>query len=190
MDVKSAYLHPKIKEEIYLEQPQDFKKFDEKGSKLVCRLNKSTYGLKQAAKNWYEELATFFIQHNFKKSKNDYCLFSKRENDRKLFVHSWVDDLVIAVSKTEDIEELRITLDGKFKMDNRGNLEWFLGMLISQIKDCITIDQETYIETVIEKFSMQESNPSKTPAENNLKLVRATEDEKLIDQTLYRSFVS
>ena len=133
MDVKSAYLHPKIKEEIYVEQPQGFEKFDEKGSKLVCRLNKSIYGLKQAAKNWYEELATFLIQQNFKRSKNDYCLFSKIENDRKLFVLSWVDDLVIAGSKTQDIEELKITLDGKFKKDHRGTLEWFLGMQSSQI---------------------------------------------------------
>ena len=36
---------------------------------------------------------------------------------------------------------------------------------------------------------MQKCNPSKTPAENNLNLVKATEDEQLIDQTLYRSLV-
>ena len=36
---------------------------------------------------------------------------------------------------------------------------------------------------------MQDCNPSKTPAENNLKLVKATEDEQLTDQTLYRSLV-
>ena len=65
MDVKSAYLHPKVKEEIYLEQPQGFEKVDDRGTKLVCRLNKSIYGLKQAAKNWYDELATFLIQQNF-----------------------------------------------------------------------------------------------------------------------------
>ena len=68
-------------------------------------------------------------------------------------------------------------------MDDRGKLEWFLGMYISQMKDCITLDQETYIEIVSGKFSMQDCNPSKAPAENNLRLVKATEDEKLIDQT-------
>ena len=36
---------------------------------------------------------------------------------------------------------------------------------------------------------MQESNPSKTPAENNLKLVKATYVEQLVDETLYRSLV-
>ena len=68
-------------------------------------------------------------------------------------------------------------------MDDRGKLEWFLSMQIRQMKDCITLDQQVNIETFIEKFSMEESNPSKTPWENNLKLVKGT------DQTLYRSLV-
>ena len=106
-------------------------------------MNKSLYGLKQAAKNWYEELATFLIQQNFEKSKNDYYLFSKIENDQKLFVLSWVDGLVIAGSRTQDKEALNKTPEEKFKMDDRGKLEWFLGMQISQIKDCVTLDQET-----------------------------------------------
>ena len=59
MDVKSAYLHPQIKEDIYPEQPTGFVETDSSGIKLVCKLNKSIYGLKQAAKNWYEELANF-----------------------------------------------------------------------------------------------------------------------------------
>ena len=84
----------------------------------------------------------------------------------------------------------RDPLEFPFKLDDGRKLEWFLSMLISQIKDCITLDQETYIETVIEKLSIQDCNPSKTPAENNLRLVKATEDEQLIDQTLYRSLVA
>ena len=52
LDVKSAYLHPQIKEEIYLEQPTGFEETDSWGNKLVCKLNKSIYGLKQAAKIW------------------------------------------------------------------------------------------------------------------------------------------
>ena len=49
------------------------------------------------------------------------------------------------------MEELKTTLDGNFKMDDRGKFEWFLGIQINQMKVCITLDQESYIETVIEK---------------------------------------
>eukprot|EP00253_Pinus_taeda_P003370 PITA_03370 len=45
MDVKSAFFHGDLHEEIYMEQPIGFIKTD---SSLVCRLKKSLYGLKQA----------------------------------------------------------------------------------------------------------------------------------------------
>ncbi|CAL1399907.1 unnamed protein product [Linum trigynum] len=46
MDVKTAFLHGDLEEEIYMEQPEGFKK--EKNEDYVCRLRKSLYGLKQA----------------------------------------------------------------------------------------------------------------------------------------------
>ena len=45
-DVKTAFLHSPIEEEVYLEHPQEFVKRGSDGEKLVCRLNKSIYGLK------------------------------------------------------------------------------------------------------------------------------------------------
>jgi hypothetical protein len=42
MDVKNAFLHDNLSEEIYMEQPQGFMQ----DSSLVCRLKKSLYGLK------------------------------------------------------------------------------------------------------------------------------------------------
>jgi hypothetical protein len=45
MDVKSAFLHEYLQEEIYMEQTPDYVQNE---SSLVCRLKKSLYGLKQA----------------------------------------------------------------------------------------------------------------------------------------------
>ena len=74
-------------------------------------------------------------------------------------------------------------------MDDWGKIEWFLGMQINEDSGRITLDQERYIESVSEKFSMQDNNLSKTAAENNFKLMEATEVEQLVDATLYRSLV-
>lgn len=52
MDVKTAYLHAPIDCEIYMEQPEGFEKKSKTGEKLVCKLNKSLYGLKQSGRNW------------------------------------------------------------------------------------------------------------------------------------------
>jgi len=51
MDIKTAFLNGALKEEIYMDQPEEFV-VKEQGNK-VCKLIKSLYGLKQAPKQWH-----------------------------------------------------------------------------------------------------------------------------------------
>ena len=118
MNGKSAYLHPVIKEKIYLQKPQNFERKVEKGTKIVCRLRKSIYGLKQAAKKWYDEMATFLIQQNLRRRKNDYCFFKSIKRSKTLRSQlgrrpSYCGTIA------QEIEELKSTLGGKFKVYDR-----------------------------------------------------------------------
>ena len=79
-DVKMAFLHSSIEEEVYLEQPEEFVKKRSDGEKLVCRLNRPIYGLKQAANNCYKELANFLLKQGFAstRSRNDIACSQKQ----------------------------------------------------------------------------------------------------------------
>lgn len=57
MDVKTAYLHAPIDCEVYMEQPEGFEVRSDTGEQLVCKLNKSLYGLKQSGRNWNKNVA-------------------------------------------------------------------------------------------------------------------------------------
>ena len=56
MDVKSAFLHGDLHEEIYMEQTPGYV---QDNSSLVCLLKKSLYGLKQAPRAWYAKMDSF-----------------------------------------------------------------------------------------------------------------------------------
>ncbi|GJV08290.1 retrovirus-related pol polyprotein from transposon TNT 1-94 [Tanacetum coccineum] len=51
MDVKSAFLNGKLKEEVYFKQPIGFESSEFPNH--VCKLNKALYGLKQTPRVWY-----------------------------------------------------------------------------------------------------------------------------------------
>ena len=75
MDVKTAFLHGAIKEEVYVEQPLGFEVQDR--DTHVCRLKKALYGLKQAPRAWYERMDSYLMKLGFTRSNADPNLYFK-----------------------------------------------------------------------------------------------------------------
>ena len=63
MDIKTAFLHGSLKEEVYVEQPKGFEVLDRESH--VCKLKKALYGLKQAPKAWYERINSYLMKLGF-----------------------------------------------------------------------------------------------------------------------------
>nr|GEZ30709.1 retrovirus-related Pol polyprotein from transposon TNT 1-94 [Tanacetum cinerariifolium] len=80
MDVKTAFLHGTLKEDVYVCQPKGF--IDDDHPSHVYKLNKALYGLKQAPRAWYDKLSTFLLQNHFFKGTIDLTFFIRRfDND-------------------------------------------------------------------------------------------------------------
>jgi len=98
-DVKTAFLHGNLDEEIYVELPQGY---DNNGNN-VCKLKKSMYGLRQAERCWNKFLTKILFKNGLRQSKKDPCLFYKKEKENYIFCAIHVDDMIV-VSSDEKYE--------------------------------------------------------------------------------------
>nr|GEY71981.1 copia protein [Tanacetum cinerariifolium] len=84
MDVKITFLNGKLKEEVYVSQPEGF--VDPDHPTHVYRLKKSMYGLKQAPRTWYDTLSQFLLSNNFSKGAVDSTAFTRKIGKHILLV--------------------------------------------------------------------------------------------------------
>nr|GEX02848.1 ribonuclease H-like domain-containing protein [Tanacetum cinerariifolium] len=95
MDVKTAFLHGTLKEDVYVCQPKGF--IDANHPSHVYKLKKALYGLKQAPRAWYDELSTFLLQNHFFKGTIDPTWFIRRFTNDILVVQVYVDDISLVL---------------------------------------------------------------------------------------------
>eukprot|EP00253_Pinus_taeda_P016659 PITA_16659 len=181
MDVKNAFLHGDLSEEIYMEQPHGFIQ----DSSLVCRLKKSLYGLKQAPRAWYAKMDSFLLSQNFERCKSDPNVYMLRTHDSLLILVLYVDDLLITGSSASAIATVKRALHDRFLMTDMGPLHFFLGLEISQDATGIKLSQAKYARDLLERFRMADCKPARTPFLSGVRLEDGG-DTPLVDSTLYR----
>ena len=87
------------------------------------------------------------------------------------------------------ISVVRKALEATFHIEERGRIHWFLVLRIRREDGKVTVNQERYIETMLEWFQMDQCKPSRTPADLNLKLQTTQNGDEEVDQRIYRSLV-
>ena len=179
MDVKTAYLHALIDYEIFVGQPEGFKT-----NKLVYRLNKSLYGLKQSSRNWNKMLNECLIRNDFIQNPADHCVYMK-QNERLLIV-SWVDDLIIAAEKVISLSNIKKMLMSEFKMKDLGKLNHFIEIDFHITQGCVKMNQNKYIGRVLERFNMSNCKPRATPCELKMDL---RNNSDTVDSRKYREII-
>ena len=131
MDVKMAFLNGEVDSEIYVEQPQGYElRNGQPGAKLVCKLKKGLYGLKQAARLWNRKIDQYLQANGFRRCEADPCIYIRQASAHPILLCIWVDDIVIIAHKN-DIHTVKDTLRQHFKMMDLGQASYLLGMMIT-----------------------------------------------------------
>nr|GEY35617.1 retrovirus-related Pol polyprotein from transposon TNT 1-94 [Tanacetum cinerariifolium] len=186
MDVKTAFLHGTLKEDVYVCQPEGF--IDADHPSHVYKLKKALYGLKQAPRAWYDELSTFLLHNHFFKGTIDPTLFIRRFHDDNLVVQVYVDDIIFGSTHPRYIQLFFDLMKSRFKMSMMGEMMFFLGLQVNQSPCGIFINQSNYVLEILKKYGMESCDPVGTPMEIKDKL-DPDQNRTPVDATKYHSMI-
>jgi len=138
LDIKNAFLHGELEDEIYMEKPPGFVAQGE--SSLVCKLRRSLYGLKQSLRALFGKFSSVVQAFGMKQSEADHLVFyCHTSSSRCVYLVVYVDDIVIIRNDQEKIAQLKEHLFSHFQTKDLGKLKYFLGIEVAQSKDGIII---------------------------------------------------
>lgn len=104
MDVKNAFLHGDLQEEIYMKLPSGM---TTSSPHDVCKLRRSLYGLKQAPRAWFEKFRNTLLIFSFTQSQYDSSLFFHKSASGIVLLLVYVDDIIITGTNRDLITKLQ-----------------------------------------------------------------------------------
>ncbi|CAH1448519.1 unnamed protein product [Lactuca virosa] len=170
MDVKTAFLNGKLAEDVYMNQPEGF--VDAKHPNRVCKLEKSIYGLKQASRRWNLCFDEKVKEFGFLRNEDESCVYVKASGSIVSFLVLYVDNILLIGNNIPTLQEVKSWLGKCFAMKDLGEAAYILGIRIvrDRSKRLIGLSQDTYLEKVLKRFSMENSKKGELTIQCNTKL--------------------
>jgi hypothetical protein len=100
----------------------------------------------------------------------------------------YVNDLLIVGPMDDGIDKFKQEMREQFKMSNLESLTYCLEIEVCQNSAGISLCENAYAQRLLEKMGLADCNPSHTPMEARLQLIK-TSSEAQVDATQYRSVV-
>lgn len=152
MDVRNAFIHGEIEQELYMKVPTRF----ETESNLVCKLNKTLYGLKEALRAWNKIFNNFITCLGFRRSEIDKCLCW----NLKLIVFICRRYYHCTNNNKSLINQVKKKLRKKFRMKDLGKLQSFLDIDIERFMRITKLHlNQLFKETA--GLKMEDCNPTR-----------------------------
>ena len=186
LDVKSAFLHGKLAESVYVEQPKGYEIKDEEHK--VYKLNKALYGLKQAPRAWFSRIESYFKKEGFKKEDSEQTLFTKVEQGKYLIISLYVDDLIFTGDDERMISDFKSSMMREFEMIDLGKMRYLLGIEVMQFDGGIFICQAKYVVDVLRRFGMEHCNSVGNPMVPGIKISKDEHGDEM-DGSLFKKMI-
>ncbi|RVW63019.1 hypothetical protein CK203_062905 [Vitis vinifera] len=92
----------------------------------------------------------------------------------------------LALPPPQQVQEFSKCMHSEFEISMMGELNFFLGLQIKQLKEGTFINQAKYIRDLLKRFNTEEAKTMKTPMSSSIKLDK-DEKGKSIDFAMYRA---
>lgn len=163
----------------------------------VCKLLKSSYGLKQASQQRFAKMSHALIDYGFAQGNSNCSLFVKQTHASFIALLIYVDDILLTNDSLLEIQYLKTFLHNKFTIKDMGQLKYFLGLEIDKSWSRISICKKKYALGILQDTSLLNSKPVVFPMESNLKLTSLDSNlyedpstyRRLIDRLLYLTII-
>ena len=131
LDVKNAFLHGDLDEEIYMNIPPGF---EGNICNKVCKLKKALYGIKQSPRAWFGRFSKVMKEFGYKQSQGDHTLFIKHFAVGGVSVTAllvYVDDIIVIRNDEREKHDVKQRLAKEFEIKELGKLKYFLGIEVT-----------------------------------------------------------
>nr|GEY38423.1 retrovirus-related Pol polyprotein from transposon TNT 1-94 [Tanacetum cinerariifolium] len=183
---KITFLNGFINEEVYVAQPPGFINFQKPN--YIYKLKKELYGLKQSPKAWYDRLKAFLRKYEYSIGMVDNTLFTKKSKSHLIIVQIYVDGIIFGSTSQYLCDDFAKIMHDEFEMSMMGELNFFLGLQIKQMKDEIFFNQSKYIKEMLKKFGLEDFKTTKTLMSTEIKITKDDEADS-VDSSKYQGMI-
>ena len=174
LDVVTAFLNGDLPEEIYIDFPFGVdietelnylpnnhylrKLYEIDPSRIKLKVKRSIYGLKQAARYWYDKINAFLHKIGYKATTSDPCIYHSVSNYYKGIIALYVDDLIIASTNKNELSNIVNQICTEYKMNIKGEPNFMLGIKITRDKEnnVLQIDQIQAIKDLLKQYKLND----------------------------------
>jgi hypothetical protein len=151
MDVVPAFIHADIVSNIFIEQPEGYHSPSATGTRLVCKLDKALYGIREVPRAYNALLIFWLLSFGFSQSTVDPAIFTMTFFCLPYVLVVYIDECIIVGLFGPFIYNKKSAFSTRFDIEYLGPASWLLGCCIvwDRTARTLTLSQLQYADGIL-----------------------------------------